>query len=148
MDSDLAPTRLRQLPSWLLTQNARIATRLVSHELDALGAHRRQFAVLAALEEFGPASQADLGRRCGIDRSDMVALVNDLSAADQVDRAPDPAGGRRNVVTITSTGRKRLRTLTTRLSRVQDELLAPLSARERTQLIDLLQRVLDGQSWR
>ena len=72
---------MRGLPSWLLNQAALAANRLVADGLEgAVGAHRSQFAVLSALDEFGPASQADLGRRSGIDRSDMVALVNALSA--------------------------------------------------------------------
>ncbi len=57
---------------------------------DRAGARRYHYALLAAAEEYGPSSQADLGRRTGIDRSDMVATVNDLAERRLLERAPDP----------------------------------------------------------
>ena len=143
VEIDNAPERLRGLPSWLLNQAALAANRIVGDGLGAVGAHRSHYAVLSALDEFGPASQAALGRRCGIDRSDMVALINALSRDGVVARRPDPADRRRNVVTITTAGRRRLRSLEAVVARLQDALLAPLSAAERRQLVGLLRRVVE-----
>src|SRR6476469_5905850 len=94
-----APERLRALPSWLVNQAALLATRLVSDELAELGLRRYHYSLMTALDETGPASQADLGRRTTIDRSDMVATVNELGEAGLLDRAPDPTDRRRNLVT-------------------------------------------------
>jgi len=94
------------------------------------------------LDEFGPASQIDLGRRCGIDRSDMVALLNTLAADDLVARSKDPDDRRRNVITLTSAGRRRLRRLDGVIAGLEDELLAPLSERERRELVRLLTLVV------
>jgi DNA-binding MarR family transcriptional regulator len=143
VDIETAPARLRRLPSWLLTQSALAAQRLVAGGLGAVDAHRSHYAVLAALDEFGADSQAALGRRSGIDRSDMVALVNRLAADRLVERRPDPADRRRNVVTLTAAGRRRLRAIDAAVGRIQDELLAPLSAREREQFVALLTRVVE-----
>ena len=143
MEIETAPARLRALPSWLLNQSALAAQRLVAHELGAVGAHRSHYAVLAALAEFGPDSQAALGRRSGIDRSDMVALMSDLVAADLVERRPDEDDRRRNVVTITAAGRRRLRALDAAVERAQEQLVGQLSAGERTQLVALLSRVAE-----
>ncbi|GGJ01409.1 hypothetical protein GCM10011581_43260 [Saccharopolyspora subtropica] len=134
------PRRLRKLPSRLLTQTAVHAHRLVSEGL--AGSHRYHYSLLAALDEFGPSSQAELGRRCGIDRSDVVAVVNRLVDAGQVERAPDPADRRRNIITITPGGKRELRRLDRALAGVQERLLAPLSAVEREQLVRLLAKVL------
>lgn len=101
----------------------------------AASAHRSHYALLAALDEFGSASQAGLGRRCGIDRSDMVALVNALADQHLVGRAQDVEDRRRNVITITPQGRRHLRELDGRVTEVQAELLAPLSSREREHLV-------------
>jgi MarR family transcriptional regulator, lower aerobic nicotinate degradation pathway regulator len=60
-----------------------------------------------------------------------------------VERAPDPTDRRRNVVSITPTGRRQLRKLDRLLRKVQDQVLAPLSPEERSQLIHLLTRVVD-----
>ena len=57
-------------------------------------------------------------------------------------RSPDPADRRRNVITVTGTGRERAAELAARVGAVQDELLAPLSEAERAELTDLLRRVL------
>jgi DNA-binding MarR family transcriptional regulator len=138
VDIHSAPARLRVLPSWLLNQAALPAQRIVADELDGTGARRPHYAVLAALDEFGPASQASVGRRCGIDRSDMVALVNELAAAGQLDRTPDPADRRRNVIAITPAGRDRLAALDGLLQRAQDALLAPLAPGERRELARML----------
>lgn len=138
-----APERLRALPSWLVNQAALLATRLVTDELAGLGLRRHHYSLMTALDEIGPASQADLGRRTTIDRSDVVATVNDLAELGFVERTPDPTDRRRNVVSLTPAGRRRLRQLDRRLAAVQDELLAPLTTRERTQLVDLLTRVID-----
>ena len=138
-----APTRLRALPSWLINQTAIPAQRLVAAGLAERGASRQQYALLAALDERGPASQAALGRSGGIDPSDMVALVNDLVARGLVARTPDPADRRRNVVTITAAGQRRLEQLDAAVAELQDDLLAPLTASERDQLTRLLTKLVD-----
>lgn len=143
MRTDTAPSRLRVLPSWLLNQAALPAQRLVAEALRVVGGQRWHVSVLAALDEFGPASQADLGRRCAIDRSDMVALINDLSGHGLVRREPDPGDRRRNVITITDDGRDRLGALEAVLADVQDRLLESLSADERHQLVRLLTQIVD-----
>lgn len=143
MKSDDAPSRLRVMPSWLLNQAALPAQRLVVEALSRVDARRYHYAVLAALDELGPASQAELGRRSGIDRSDMVALVNEFAANKLVERTPDETDRRRNVVAITPTGRRYLRKLDTLLAKTQDQLLSPLSATERKQLVRLLTRLVD-----
>ncbi|WFE33145.1 MarR family transcriptional regulator [Micromonospora sp. WMMD975] len=141
-DPDVVPARLTGLPSWLITQTAVRAGRLVADGLAAIDARGYHFRLLATLDEFGPASQATLGRRSGIHVSDVVAALNELADRDFVNRAPDPADRRRNVVTITTAGRRQLRRLEKQLAAVQDDLLAPLSPAERDQLVALLGRVL------
>src|SRR5690606_8448410 len=70
---DPIPERLAAKPSWLITQLAMHARRLVFDGFAATGARGYHYRILAALHEFGPASQAQLGRWCRIDRSDVVA---------------------------------------------------------------------------
>ena len=145
MDSagEAPPQRLRVLPSRLINQAALTANRIVDHALAQAGVRRYHYSVLAALEEYGPASQAALGRRTGIDRSDMVATVNDLAERQLLERAPDPEDRRRNIVSLSASGRTQLTRLDRLLATAQDELLAPLSAADRQNLIDLLTRLAD-----
>ena len=141
--TDAAPARLWATPSWLVTQTGAHAHRLVSQKLSTVDAHRYDYLLLCALEEFGPTSQAALGRHCGIDRSDIVALVNELAGRGMVERAPDPTDRRRNTITITPAGTRQLRRIDAAVAEVQDALFAPLSAVERDQLTRLLRKVLD-----
>jgi MarR family transcriptional regulator, lower aerobic nicotinate degradation pathway regulator len=138
-----APQRLRRLPSWLLNQAALQANRYVSEGFAAEGVRRHHFTVLVALDDGGPASQADLGRRLAIDRSDMAAVVNDLESAGFVARARDAQDRRRNVVALTAEGRQALQRLDARAQAAQDELVAPLSAAERRELERLLTKLVD-----
>ncbi|GAB2666297.1 MarR family winged helix-turn-helix transcriptional regulator [Kribbella swartbergensis] len=136
------PSELLRTPSWLLTQSAAHAHRIISETFAAAGARGYHFRLLMTLVEFGPASQATLGRRTGIDRSDVVAALNELVAGGYVERTPDPADGRRNVITLTASGRRHQKRLAALVEQAQDEIFAPLSPADRNRLTTLLTRLL------
>ena len=142
MTVNTAPDRLGGKASWLISQLAVHSRRLVTDAFHATGARGYHYRVLATLHEFGAVSQVELGRRCRMDRSDVVAAVTELVEAGYVERGTDPADRRRNTVTITPAGTRQLHRLDRALDAVQDELLAPLSPGERAVLRDLLARVL------
>jgi DNA-binding MarR family transcriptional regulator len=139
---DEIPARLRALPTWLVSQVETRAHRLLTERLAAAGSRGYHFRLLAALAEFGPASQASLGRRTAMNRSDVVTAVNELVDQGLAERTGDPADRRRNIVTMTPAGEARLGRLDGVLAEVQDELLAPLSVPERADFAQLLTRVL------
>ena len=145
MDVNGAPTRLRRLPSWLLGQLNVAARRAVGAVFAAHDLHRSQYALLAALEQFGPQSQAALSQRSGLDRSDVVRWVDELAGRRLVARAPDPADRRRNVVSINAAGRRLLDRLDLEIGAAQERLLAALSRSERRQLVQLLAKALGGE---
>lgn len=136
------PSRLQEMPSWLIAQTATYAHRLLTDALAAADARGYHYRLLAALHEFGPTSQASLGRRTSIDRSDTVAMLNELAERGLVKRSPDPVDRRQNVVTITPRGTEQFQRLDAILAQVQSDLLAPLSAADRRLLSSLLSRVL------
>jgi DNA-binding MarR family transcriptional regulator len=140
---DARPAMLMGKPSWLISEVSRLAHPLLTDKLGTAGSRGYHYRLLAALQEFGPASQASLGRRTGMDRSDVATAVTELVGRGLAGRAPDPADRRRNVINITPAGTAHLRRLEELLADVQDELLAPLSAAERQQLIRLLTRILE-----
>ncbi len=136
------PERLRRLPSWLASQLARRGATLVAESLAQEGVRRQHFSVLTSLAEQGAASQAALGRRLWIDRSDLHALLAELEHDGLVARVRDPEDRRRNVVTLTGAGKAAMRRLDKRIDAAQAALLEPLSATERREVIRLLERVV------
>ncbi|TQF65817.1 MarR family transcriptional regulator [Rhodococcus spelaei] len=98
-------------------------------------------------------SQASLGRRCHLDRSELAAIVGELETSGYLAREADPADRRRNIVTITPDGTARLTRLRHLASEARDDLLEPLSVAERAQLTSLVERVVEhhaelrGSGW-
>lgn len=147
-DRPATAARLRNLGTRLLSQAAVQSDRLVNEELARAGARKWHYAVLATLDEFGPASQSELSRRTGIHRSDMVAVINELADHGRVERSPNPADRRQNTVAVTERGRQQMLQLDGLLAEVENEVLAPLNPSEREQLTRLLTSLVDhhGQS--
>ncbi|MFG2092427.1 MarR family winged helix-turn-helix transcriptional regulator [Streptomyces sp. NPDC048612] len=137
------PDRLRRRASRLLSQLTARSDRLINVGLAEVDARKWHYAVLASLADYGPGSQAELSGRTGIYRSDMVGVLNELGERDLVERAPDPHDRRRNIITISTRGRRQLRRLDKVLDTLHDDLLAPLNPAERDQLVQLLTRLLD-----
>lgn len=137
------PQRMRKLPSWLAGELAKRSQALVAEALAQEGTRRQHFAVLASLAEQGPASQAALGRRLWIDRSDLHALLREMEADHLVVRLRDAGDRRRKVVTLTPTGAATLERLQRRVDAAQQALLAPLSPGERRELQWLLETLVN-----
>ncbi|MFI6520833.1 hypothetical protein ACIBF1_35130 [Spirillospora sp. NPDC050679] len=69
--------RLRRRASRLLSHLTVRSDRLVNEGLAQADARTWHYAALASLQEYGPGGQAELSRRSGIYRSDMVGVLND-----------------------------------------------------------------------
>lgn len=138
-----APSRIEGRATWLISR-AYARSQGLLHEGMADGAdglRNQHYRLLAALEEWGPVVQADLGRSTGTDRSDVVALLTELEGRGLIRRAPDPANLRRKIVSITEPGIRQLEALDTVIDQIQERVLAPLSAAERRQLTALLAKL-------
>ncbi len=142
------PGRMWQLSSWLAGQMAATAARLVGEALARDSLRRQHFIVLSALAERGAASQAALGRRLSIDRSDMHALLSDLERDGFVARVRDARDNRRILLDLTPAGARALKRLDKRVEAAQEALVAPLSTAERGELQRLLTRLVEYHSSR
>jgi len=136
-----ALARIQSLPSWLAGRVAARGRSLVSEAIAPEGLKLMHNAVLAAVDEYGPLAQADLVRALGVDPKDVVLLLNHLEESALVVREPDPRDRRKNAVRITPAGVRKLERCAELADQANAALLAPLSAEESRQLIDLLTRV-------
>ena len=141
----VAPARLTEKPTWLISQVSTQAHRLLAEKLAVVGARGYHYRLLAALEEFGrPARRASAAAPPWIAATWWQRSTSWPATAGAA--SPDPADHRRNVITITPVGTAHLQRLDGLLTDIQDELLAPLSPGERDQLTRLLSRVLQYHS--
>ncbi|WNV87088.1 MarR family transcriptional regulator [Umezawaea sp. Da 62-37] len=138
MDFSEAPARLRALTSYAITLAASRAGQLAVERVSELGASKAAYGMLAVIDEFGPSSQADLGRRLGMDRRSVSEEAVALEHGGFVSRGPDPADSRRNRLEMTAAGRELLARLEGSFRTMQDELLMALSPEDRVELDRLL----------
>jgi DNA-binding MarR family transcriptional regulator len=100
---------------------------LTAPALEPFGISGRQCAVLVAAGEQAPSSQHDVARRMGVDRTTMVALVDELEAKGLVERRPDSRDRRKNVVALTDSGRTTLEAATRAVDEAERRFLGALS---------------------
>lgn len=135
------PPSLLGLTTYLMSRTGKSARSRLAERLADRGLRLRHMAVLAALVDLGPHVQRELAVRLAIDRSDIVKIIDELGAAGLVDRARDMTDRRRVTVSVSPAGRALYDRLQADATAVQDDVLAPLNARERARLTTLLMRV-------
>jgi DNA-binding MarR family transcriptional regulator len=96
-----APHRLGYLLKHAHLQYAR----LTAAELGPLGIGPREWAALNSLDEQHGLSQREVADLLGVDRTTMVALVDELEAKGWVKRHPQPDDRRKNMISLTRKGR-------------------------------------------
>ncbi|MDT3446144.1 MULTISPECIES: MarR family winged helix-turn-helix transcriptional regulator [unclassified Pseudofrankia] len=135
--------RVKERPTWLISRAFSRSSALLAAGFEAHGDGLRgyHYRLLAALEQWGSASQADLGRDTGIDRSDVTAALTELESRNLVERRTDPDHKRRKIVTLTPQGADALLRLDAVLDGIQEEVLAPLTAAQQRQFVDLVSRL-------
>jgi DNA-binding MarR family transcriptional regulator len=138
------PARVKERATWLISRTFARSSGLLAAGFESSGRGLRSYhyLLLAALDEWGPSSQADLGRGTGIDRSDVTAALSELESRRLVERSVDPEHGRRNIVTITPAGVEQLLELDNVIDGVQEQVLKPLTHAQRRQFIALMLKVL------
>ena len=125
----------------LVTQLSRLIYRRTSE--DRLGIRLEEFASLALLREHSPVPQQELGEILCVDANNLVLLLNELESREFALRRRDPADRRRHLVEITEEGVRALDAAEKGIESVEDDVLAPLSRAERSELQALLAKVLD-----
>lgn len=124
----------------LLSRLAKVAFRRT--DPDRLGMSMRWYVTLSILDDHDGVSQQALGESLCIDANNLVLLLNELEAAEYAERRRDPLDRRRHLVHITTKGRRALDRAERAQERVEEEVLATLSADERATLRELLARAL------
>src|SRR5438477_10057107 len=134
----------RLLP--LIEHLARVGRRASDITLEPGGLRPRHLIALKLLSDRGPASQQALADSLSLDPSNVVGLLNELEERKLITRRRDAADRRRHIVELSPRGQKELCDAYDRLRRIDDDLLSPLSARERATLYNLLVRAVGAKT--
>ena len=100
-----------------------------------------QWAALAKRTETGPCSQNALGRLTAMDVATIKGVIDRLTARGLTETSPDPADGRRLLVSLTRAGQQMAEKAAPNALAITKETMAPLDAKERETLIALLSKL-------
>ncbi|MEU0005884.1 MarR family transcriptional regulator [Streptomyces sp. NPDC006314] len=116
-------------------------------EQRGLGVTPAQSRLLRTLAHYGsPPRMADLAERLEVVPRAVTTLVDGLEASGKVRRAPDPVNRRVTRIELTDEGRSTLRELRGARRSAAEEILAPLTGKERQVLGVLLDTLIDGDA--
>jgi DNA-binding MarR family transcriptional regulator len=130
----------KHLSAPLLVHLARRMQTEAEVELAAFGLRARHVIALTLLRDLGEQNQSDLPATLGMDATNVVALLNELEAKELVQRRRAPQDRRRHTVSLTASGRKRLKEIEELLAGVEHRVLDPLTPQEQQTLYGLLAR--------
>jgi len=137
-DTGLRASALTDDLSFLLARANAIALAAGNAALSGHGLKARSYSVLSLAAGDARPSQRELAEFLRLDPSQVVSLVDDLQTRGLVERRPDPADRRANVVVATAAGRA-LATAARESARAAEERVhAQLSGDDRQTLTDLL----------
>ncbi|HEX6470676.1 MAG TPA: MarR family transcriptional regulator [Streptosporangiaceae bacterium] len=105
----------------------------------------RHLAVLSVLASGELLSQQEAARRLAIDRTTMVALIDELERKRLVTRHPHPDDRRKNVVDLTAAGREVHEEATRASDEAERRFLAPLDDVAAGRLRDALRILVAGE---
>jgi DNA-binding MarR family transcriptional regulator len=110
--------------------------------LASLGLTARQLAVLSVVATNDSLSQIALSERLGVDRTTIVAMLDELEDAGLIERRRAPRDRRRNALALTVSGKSRVLRAEKARADAEADYLARLDSSDARRLVDLLQRLV------
>ncbi|MGF7234807.1 MAG: MarR family winged helix-turn-helix transcriptional regulator [Frankia sp.] len=137
------PAALANRLGYLLKHAQLRLAELGASALAPFGINGRECAVLIVIDDAPPLSQLELARRMGVDRTTMVALIDDLETKALVTRHPAPHDRRKNVVALTDLGRNTLLEARSAHDRAEQRFLDGLTEQDAGHLRRILLAIID-----
>lgn len=134
------PAALRKSASWCITRldaavRASVNTALTRTQIKAISI--RGYWILEAIADGGEMAQTELSALLGMDRSDMVRLIDSLESANLVARTRDAKDRRRQLIALTDTGNAMRTSLRRALRRAERAAVADCPPEVRAMLASL-----------
>jgi DNA-binding MarR family transcriptional regulator len=142
MAQEAATQGLWASTGYLLALAGAHSRRLWAQMLAEHGLTPHHFGVLMAAEHLDGAAQHQLSAAVGLDPRNAVRVIDLLQERELIERRPDPHDRRRHVITLTGDGRTLMRELRRAGDAVERRMLDCLGDDERSDLHDLLVKLL------
>ncbi len=141
LSADHPPEPLADQLGYLLNWAANRSRRRFVEALTPLGLRPQQYGLLVIAAGHPGATQQQLAELTQIDPSSMVALLDELEAAGMAERRPHDEDRRKRAIHLTAHGERTLTEASEIAKQVGGDLLAPLTAAERTEFARLLHKL-------
>jgi DNA-binding MarR family transcriptional regulator len=135
------PAELVSSTAFLLGRVGMAVKMRVIDELGQAGCGGYGYGVLVMLGEGAQETQAGIADALGVDRSQLVGVLDTLEKDGLVERKRDPNDRRRHAVSITAEGKRQLVRLRATVKEIEESVLEPLDAASRKALHEALFRV-------
>ena len=134
------------MPGHLLRRCQQIAVAIFHDECDAFELTPLQFALLDSLATTGPQDQVTLGGATALDRTTISVVIRKLEQRGLLRREKSSRDQRANIVSISAEGKRLLATARPAVEAAQRRIVAPLEPDERRKLLELLEKLADGNN--
>ena len=138
------PAILREGLGWPLARIAHAVTLAHNGALSPHGLSLRTFAVLATIEAGAARSQLEIAQTVGLDKTTLVATIDDLERRGLVQRTPDPDDRRARILAITADGRELFERAAATLRATDAGIFAQMAPEDRERLKAALAALLGG----
>jgi MarR family transcriptional regulator for hemolysin len=130
--------------AFLLAQASHALHTELHAALEELGITPRAMCVLQAALE-GDRTQGQLAQQCGLDKTTMVATIDELERAGLAERRPSSADRRVRIIGVTPPGEQLVAEGRRIIDEVFDDVLDALPGDEREPFVAALSRLVDGR---
>lgn len=130
---------------FLLWQASHVLMTELTAGLENLGISQRDYCVLSHALEAGDLSQIRLAELCNLDKTTMVATMDELEKAGLAERRPDAHDRRARIISVTPAGERMVADAHKVVERIYDDVLDALPEDEREAFLTGLVRLVNGR---
>jgi len=136
------PEALLGRMGFLLNRGAQRVRETYQAALEPLGIDGKEYGILLVLSGKGSISQHEIGKCTHIDRTTMVALIDDLEQKGLVERQEHPTDRRSHALVLTAKGKDLLPKAHKLSETAEKKFLSGLSAHEQKEVVQLLRKLI------
>jgi MarR family transcriptional regulator, lower aerobic nicotinate degradation pathway regulator len=137
------PEPFLRTPGHLLRRCHQISVAIFLDECRAFDLTPLQYVILSALAAYGPMDKATIGGAVALDRTTVAVVVKNLDERGLVTTRPSDHDRRAKLIKITTKGLNLMSSAQNEVANAQERAVAPLTQRERTELLRLLGKIAE-----